>query len=170
MDNTEMITRARELCEIASDGPWENGCGYVKDQKDVMVCNLMSTRGEFGEENNNASFIAASRTLVPQLCEALEAAQHEYKQLKKHSENLRLDYVDLLDRAEKAEAELSTLRTPKPADSIKIDAPVQIGRVRFGAGCTVWKCPCCRTFLTPTHKYCSDCGQAVSFTTPQEGE
>ncbi|KAF5053595.1 hypothetical protein DSECCO2_396970 [anaerobic digester metagenome] len=138
----ELIQQAREMCEIASDGPWENGCGYVKDQKGVMICNLMSTRGDFGEENNNADFIVASRILVPQLCDALEAAQKEIAGLQKQIDTITggYDYYAnrsqqfenaakewaaenkrLTSRAEKAEAERDTYKAALEALHINMD-------------------------------------------------
>lgn len=35
----------------------------------------------------------------------------------------------------------------------------------FGKGTTIWFCPKCGTFNTPTHKFCWKCGQALSFDT-----
>lgn len=87
-----------------------------------------------------------------------------------------LEEIDQLTaRAGKVEVELSELRAqrleiPQTAIAIRMDTPVQIGHVRFGPGCTIWKCPFCGRFLTPIHKFCSNCGQAVSFHAPEKEE
>lgn len=206
----ELIRQARELCEKATPGPWEF-CESGNTVKSHMVITRSPRKcitGGISPKTNNSAFIAASRTLVPQLCDALEAAQkdlidyHHTQKVAdgKTAENARLRRINeqlaaraekaeanaghlvnqaeeykhkfnaALVRAEKVEAEISVLRTPKQAVAIKMDTVVQIGHVRFGRGCTVHKCPCCGTFLTPTHKYCLECGQAVSFPNSTEEE
>lgn len=63
----DLIAEARELCEKATPGPWkvvENKSFAVQsDDKNIASC--------FRRENEE--FIARSRTLVPALCDALEA-------------------------------------------------------------------------------------------------
>lgn len=77
MEINELIQQARELCEKATPGPWEaktnsypqcNGepWGWIRG-----VSGHITWSGNSGQAN--AAFIAASRTLVPQLCDALEA-------------------------------------------------------------------------------------------------
>lgn len=149
------LDEIRARCDAATPGPWYHfeavGSVYAKYPYQHGDMNVADIRGwghltgigccDYPAEkalqiqNGNAAFIANARTDIPYL----------------------------LDRVEKAEAKLSEMRTPKPAVSLKIDNQVQIGNVQFGSGCTIWKCPCCGTFLTPIHKYCLECGQAVSY-------
>lgn len=68
----DRLDEIRALCEAATPGPWEQtrpDREYVRNTDDFNVC---MTRRSY-----DAAFIAASRTLVPQLCDALEAAQKE---------------------------------------------------------------------------------------------
>lgn len=115
----ELIQQARELCEKATPGPWQlftnchpecNGepWGWIGG-----ASGRITWSGYSGQ--SNAAFIAASRTLVPQLCDALEAAQKElidYHHTQKTAdgkmaENARLRRINeqLTARAEIAEAE-----------------------------------------------------------------
>lgn len=190
----DLITKARELCDAATPGPWSVEQYFPATTSDEPVPRFVRIEGrqsdifstlDFEIKNSDAAFIAASRTLVPQLCDVLAAAEKEIaareEQIAKLA-NLVMRYeteivppfkklvdekdskiAELTARAEKAEAELSELRSPKPAIALKMDSMVQVGHVRFGPGCTIWKCPCCGTFLTPTHKYCLECGQAMSY-------
>lgn len=81
------------------------------------------------------------------------------------------DAIYALDERDSAnELPTQSREIAQTAVALKIDAPVQIGHVRFGPGCTIYKCPCCGTFLTPTHKYCLECGQAVRFPALGKGE
>lgn len=62
---TNLITEARELCEKATQGPWESGnYGAVCLKSGFKLGNIEGT--------GNAAFIARSRTLIPELCDALE--------------------------------------------------------------------------------------------------
>lgn len=111
MANIELIQQARELCEKATPGPWKaktnsypqcNGepWGWIGG-----VSGHITWSGNSGQVN--AAFIAASRTLVPQLCDALEA---------------------MTARAEKAEAENRWIpvseRPPEPKDMKHINVLV----------------------------------------------
>ena len=61
----DLITEARELCERATPGPWEAGSyGAVCLKSGFKLGNI--------EGSGNAAFIARSRTLIPELCDALE--------------------------------------------------------------------------------------------------
>ena len=66
--------------------------------------------------------------------------------------------------------QLSGLCTQKQAVAIECreNKTVHVGHVSFGPGCTIWRCPRCGAFLTPAHKYCLECGQAVRFS--EKGE
>lgn len=81
MDYAELIKRARELCEKATPGPWAektnrhpqcNGdpWGWISGASGNITWS--GSNGKI-----NAAFIAASRTLVPQLCDALQDARNE---------------------------------------------------------------------------------------------
>lgn len=63
----DLITEARELCADATPGPWESGnYGAVCLKSGFKLGNI--------EGSGNAAFIARSRTLIPELCDALEKA------------------------------------------------------------------------------------------------
>jgi len=98
----DKLDEIRARCEAATLGPWEyktnrhpnlNGTpwGWIDGPAGNMCWSGYQSRID-------ADFIAHAREDIPYLLAEIE-------RLKKHSENLRLDYVDLLDRAEKAEAE-----------------------------------------------------------------
>ena len=91
----DLITEARELCEKATQGPWE---WTVSDDfgSEIEAENLKGVIGleddypgypECGEHlimnlsKADAAFIARSRTLIPELCDALEKAQKRIKLL-----------------------------------------------------------------------------------------
>lgn len=71
----ELIKQARELCDAATPGPWivyESG-NTVKSHMVITRSPWKCVTGGISPKTHNAAFIAASRTLVPQLCDALEA-------------------------------------------------------------------------------------------------
>ncbi len=89
--SNDLITEARELCEKATPGPW----GYDGMHNEVhchedyflIVSELRESPheellDEFGHTYNpNFALIARSRTIIPELCDALEKAQEQNKQL-----------------------------------------------------------------------------------------
>ena len=73
MDTTERA-RLRALCEAATPGPWRDGAGFVAPVRDgsgtfdsLCECHGRNIR-------SNAVFVAASRTAIPALLDALDAA------------------------------------------------------------------------------------------------
>lgn len=40
---------------------------------------------------------------------------------------------------------------------------IKIGNGWWCNGTTVYKCPCCNSWITQTYKYCIDCGQALDW-------
>jgi hypothetical protein len=70
---------------------------------------------------------------------------------------------------EKAITAITTLNermTPMPARREIAKEPTrEVNGGLFGKGTTIWFCPKCGTFNTPTHKFCWKCGQALSFDT-----
>jgi len=121
----ELIQQARELCEKATPGTWEEKTNcYPQCNGEPWgwiggASGRITWSGSTGKEN--ATFIAASRTLVPQLCDALESAQKETERLNFEvgkeftcfvGDPHRTDHCEYADeigkltaRAEKAEAE-----------------------------------------------------------------
>jgi hypothetical protein len=72
----DLITETRELCEMATPGPWESGSyGSVCLKSGFKLGNI--------EGSGNADFIARSRTIIPELCDALEKANAEIERLRK---------------------------------------------------------------------------------------
>lgn len=72
MIDADEIARLRDLCERATDGPWEYaGYGLVMSKEyDAKVCH-QATRGD-------AEFIAAARDALPKLLDEVERLQHAY--------------------------------------------------------------------------------------------
>lgn len=133
MNNNELIKQARELCGEATPGPWkvengkdvftelgaDNGNGAHAAQNDawqVADCDPESGTGwcidlnadgaiNWGalKSKSNAAFIAASRTLVPQLCDALEAAQKEIAGLQKQIDTITGGYDYYANRSQQFE-------------------------------------------------------------------
>lgn len=79
---TDLITEARELCEKATAGKWErydndnyaeihNGDTWGKSLSPIALV----------ADADDADFIARSRTLIPELCDALEKARLEITRL-----------------------------------------------------------------------------------------
>ena len=54
---------------------------------------------------------------------------------------------------------IATERTRDPA-----------GKGLFGVGTTIWFCPKCGMFNTPSHKFCWECGQALLFDNSIKGD
>lgn len=116
---SELIQQARELCEKATPGPWEyrdNGFdGVIYGADDTRIVGGEPCEGRI-EPGPDAQFIAASRTLVPQLCDALEAAQKEIELLKTQCDINATSFFEMRNmekeataRVEKAEANASHL-------------------------------------------------------------
>ncbi len=57
------VRSARALAEAASDGPW-HACGFDQSEDGALICELSL---------EDASLCAASRTLVPHLCDEVES-------------------------------------------------------------------------------------------------
>lgn len=58
-------------------------------------------------------------------------------------------------------------RQPMPARKGTAQEPTKdINGGIFGKGTTIWFCPKCGIFNTPSHKFCWACGQALSFDIP----
>lgn len=54
-------------------------------------------------------------------------------------------------------------QTPKKPISIKNDEDVRIGAGTWKAGVTIYKCPCCNSFISRSSDFCPDCGQALDW-------
>lgn len=77
----------------------------------------------------------------------------------KWRERLSREYVTLSKAKEAVDKQI-----PVEATKLKRDVDTKIGNGIFKAGVTVYKCPCCNTFVTLSRKYCDQCGQALKFT------
>lgn len=121
MNNNELIQQARELCEKATPGPWksEETADYSEIYGKHSWGKALNPLAMVGSNLEDAAFIAASRAIVPQLCDALEAAEKElidYHHTQKTvdgkmAENARLRRIidKLTARAEKAEAKIKSI-------------------------------------------------------------
>lgn len=74
----ELIERARKVSESATQGPWEwkpqRKCGYIP-QGAYLGETLVTLGDTYEGSEHDCAFIAESRTLVPELAEALERAE-----------------------------------------------------------------------------------------------
>lgn len=60
-------------------------------------------------------------------------------------------------------------RIPVEPSMHKVDCDfIQIGNARWCKGTTVYKCPCCDSFVSRIHKFCFNCGQALDWGTADE--
>ena len=84
-DPRSLLADARQRLEGTTEGPWETDLYYVTAEipqgrpggEVIVQCRPTITRPPGYPEAKqvaNAAFIAASRSLVPALCEALESA------------------------------------------------------------------------------------------------
>jgi hypothetical protein len=100
---TDLITEARELCEKATPGPWEATFGmdcraFIKTPNEDSDFKLYN--------HADAAFIARSRTLIPELCDALEKAEAENKQLIREVSELACESVEREKALARLEAEV----------------------------------------------------------------
>ena len=51
----------------------------------------------------------------------------------------------------------------KPIPQVVKGGKRLIGNGWWCKGTTVYKCPCCNSWITLTYKYCIDCGQALDW-------
>lgn len=89
---TDLITEARELCEKATPGPWwyqdkEKWLGHG-DRENYRGGVLANAEYDWEDQEavleikpSDAAFIARSRTLIPELCNALEKPNTELDRL-----------------------------------------------------------------------------------------
>lgn len=83
MNNNELIQQARELCEKATPGPWVSLHGIPNPSvcqdrdwdKEIAAVHGSNDYGgyQYHQAVADADLMAASSTLIPQLCDALEA-------------------------------------------------------------------------------------------------
>jgi hypothetical protein len=84
----DLITEARELCERATPGLWQvklhnedygQGYGEITNFVDMggtlLKIGVADTAEKYIEYSTLSTFIARSRTLIPELCDALEKAR-----------------------------------------------------------------------------------------------
>lgn len=59
-------------------------------------------------------------------------------------------------------------QAPQKAISFEATSEIKIGAGTWGVGTTVYKCPCCNSFISRASNYCSKCRQAITFITLEE--
>ena len=98
----DKLDEIRARCEAATPGPWAEKTNCHPQCNGEPWGWISGANGNITWGGNagrtDAAFIAHAREDIPYLLA-------EIKRIQKHAENLRLDYVDLLARAEKAEKE-----------------------------------------------------------------
>lgn len=101
---TNLITEARELCERATSGPWKvvdgKSFGVQSENKNIASC--------FKRENE--IFIARSRTLIPELCDALENTEKQLQEQFDKTGAWLEEYNEMKIALENANAEIEQLR------------------------------------------------------------
>ncbi len=75
---TDLITEARELCAVATPGQWKrhDTADYAEIHNGDTWGKALSPIALVGY-TEDADFIARSRTLIPELCDALEKAEEQ---------------------------------------------------------------------------------------------
>lgn len=59
-------------------------------------------------------------------------------------------------------------QTAVQAVSLKTTSDIKLGAATWHKGTTVYKCPCCNSFISRSSNYCNKCGQAITFITLEE--
>jgi hypothetical protein len=113
----ELIQQARELCEKATPGPWEWICddpafltlGKSGAEQEYHVlsawkCESCQKTGLncLWPEKYDAAFIARSRTLIPELCDALDKAEEQIESIHRS-----LDFAETQRQRSKSYTELA---------------------------------------------------------------
>lgn len=97
---SELLKKARELCEKATPGPWNNGMAMFGDSGDYSTLGL-PTHKLMPDMFllNDAVFIEHSRALIPQLCDRIEKLEESLNRIYKIETQGCPDYVtNLADR------------------------------------------------------------------------
>lgn len=71
-----------------------------------------------------------------------------------HSQN-----IEALEMAKRA----IEFRTAKKVERIVSDEDVKLGAMTMKAGTKVFKCTNCNSYVSPSHKFCTECGQALDW-------
>jgi hypothetical protein len=105
---TDLITEARELCAAATEGPWEVVGKDAWGIEGFPQVEMNTPDGKYFPVHNDtdAAFIARSRTLIPELCDALEKAQEQNKQLLHEVCKLACESVEREKNLARLEAEV----------------------------------------------------------------
>jgi hypothetical protein len=98
MNLLEEIKRLRALADMATPGPYKVSGGssegaWVSTKRGVDIVHCLPKGPDGGTHWENAEFIAASRTAIPELCDALEKAI----ELLRSPENMDMDNEKLLN-------------------------------------------------------------------------
>lgn len=124
----------RALADAATRAPWEasrddltDDMNVVHDQEHRVWVAHTGTRGMVGAEPD-AEFIAAARTAVPRLLDALDTAEAKARLVETYLRMEREAARRNLERAEKAEAEVARLR--ERAAPVRPEREEALGEVR----------------------------------------
>lgn len=111
--STKLIAEARELDRKATPGTWVYNVTELsidtQDENSAVVYALTDGQGYpmVSVHDNDAAFIARSRALIPELCDALEKAQEQNKQLMHEVCKLACESVERDIALAKLEAEVT---------------------------------------------------------------
>jgi hypothetical protein len=115
----DLITEARELCERATPGLWQvklhnedygQGYGEITNFVDMggtlLKIGVADTAEKYTEYSTLSTFIARSRALISELCDALEKAEEQNKQLMHELCKLACESIEREKNLARLEAEV----------------------------------------------------------------
>lgn len=108
-----------------------------------------------------AGYIKPKHQQAPREMTAAEAAKRivEHNRIHRKKEPNAYYITNALNLA----VEALNKQTPQKAISFEATSEIKIGAGTWGVGTTVYKCPCCDSFITRSSDFCSKCGKAIDW-------
>ena len=72
------------------------------------------------------------------------------------------EYKEFVEALEMAKQALE-YRVAKIVETIVSNEDVKLGAMTMKAGTKVFKCTNCNSYVSPSHKFCTECGQALKW-------
>lgn len=86
-----------------------------------------------------------------------------FEDVKRIRQNPTAEDVDNQELHKMIDVALEKQIPKKPTPQIVKGGKRLIGNGWWCKGTTVYKCPCCNSWITQSYKYCIDCGQALDW-------
>ena len=86
-----------------------------------------------------------------------------FEEVKRIRENPTAEDVDNQELHKMIDLAVEKQIPKKPTPQVVKGGKRLIGNGWWCKGTTVYKCPCCNSWITQTYKYCIDCGQALDW-------